>query len=286
MWITHARSYSAWLDSSKHGEMGYLKRGEARRHDPRLLMPEAVSVISVVVPYSAAPYGELNPEEGVQYARYLRGRDYHLEIPERLERAMKEVSATEPSLKWKVCVDTSAVLERSIAAMAGLGWIGKNSMLIHPKWGSFVFLGEILLNQEIHREPQLHPDYCGHCERCLRACPTQAFSLDRTLDSRRCISYWTLEKRGTLELDRTDQAAIGNRVAGCDICQEVCPFNQKRMTVESDGEQPLSSWEELSAESEESYRNRVKPSALSRIKPNEFKRNVLNARMSVVKNQP
>jgi epoxyqueuosine reductase len=180
-------------------------------------------------------------------------------------------------------VDTSAVLERSWAALAGLGWIGKNSLLIHPQLGSYVFIGSVLINQEVGRGPSPLPNYCGNCTRCLDGCPTKAFSQPGMLNSNQCISYWTLEKRGQLEINDPQKKALQNWVAGCDICQEVCPFNIKPVKAEtnlgvpqneSSGAETVHSWREVLQESELSYKQRVKNSALSRIKPGQFLRNV------------
>jgi epoxyqueuosine reductase len=166
-----------------------------------------------------------------------------------------------------------------------LGWIGKNTLLIHPHYGSYLFLAEVLINKKTGQGPHPIPNYCGNCTRCLNACPTQAFKGSHELDATRCISYWTLEKRGELQLSESDKAKMGTWVAGCDICQEVCPFNLKRSKAElagsdtlsspvQDGATELKAWDELFSETEEDYRKRVKNSALNRVKPEEFKRNL------------
>ena len=170
-------------------------------------------------------------------------------------------------------------MERTWGALAGLGWIGKNMMLIHPQHGSYFLLGFALLNQKVERGPSLLKDYCGSCARCLNQCPTQAFTQPRELNSNRCISYWTLEKRGPLDLDLKDRAAIGNRVAGCDVCQEVCPFNQKaeKLAIQSPAsDDPLLpwTWEDLLSESVDEYKRRVSQNSLERIKPADFQRNL------------
>src|SRR5204862_3603488 len=142
------------------------------------------SILVVALPYQKSPAGAPEPSRGPRYARYLKGADYHDTIAEKLEAVMKRVAAQAPELRWKVCVDTSAELERSWAALAGLGWIGKNTLLIHPKLGSYLFLGEILLNSELDQGPAPLKDYCGNCERCLQGCPTRAFRGPRDLDAR------------------------------------------------------------------------------------------------------
>jgi epoxyqueuosine reductase len=275
----HVARYDQWLADGRAGAMQYLERGRDRRADPRVVFPDARSVLCVALPYPKRPGGAPEPGAGPRYARYIHGRDYHEDIAERLERAMSEAAARSigSELKWKVCVDTSAVLERSWATLAGLGWIGKNTLLIHPKLGSYFFLGVVLINQETGQGPRPLPDYCGHCTRCLDGCPTRAITEPRNLDSRRCISYWTLEKRGALELDESDKRAVGPWIAGCDICQEVCPFNRKPVQAEaamSSPAQQLSEWEALLRETPDQYKTRIKNSALGRVKPTQFSRNL------------
>jgi epoxyqueuosine reductase len=276
---SHVGRYDAWLAKGHEGAMAYLRRGRDRRADPRLLLPDAKSVFSVALPYPAPPAGTTDPVRGPRYARYLRRNDYHGDIAGRLERVMERVKAhAPPELRWKVCVDTSAVLERAWAALAGLGWIGKNSLLIHPQHGSYLFLGEVLLNQETGQAPRLLPNYCGNCTRCLDACPTKAFTAPGVLDSNRCIAYWTLEKRGELAVTDSDRTAMGTWVAGCDICQEICPFNAKvaraAQPANDLGALALGDWEGLLDETETAYKARIRDSALSRVKPAQFRRNL------------
>jgi epoxyqueuosine reductase len=284
--LPHVERYDNWIQAGHAGAMGYLARGRDRRANPRVLMPSAQSILCVALPYPKQASGAATPAEGPRYARYIHGRDYHDEISDRLERVMQSVAsrwkATTP-LEWKVCVDTSAVLERSWAALAGLGWIGKNTLLIHPKHGSYLVLGEVLINQSTGHGPQPLPDYCGACTRCLKACPTKAFKEPHDLDATRCISYWTLEKRGDLALAEADKRAIGPWIAGCDICQEVCPFNLKPTKNElaqtppthaPDSADLLKSWEALLKEEIPDYKTRVSNSALSRVKPTQFSRNL------------
>jgi epoxyqueuosine reductase len=272
----HVERYDRWLADGRAGAMQYLVRGRDRRADPTLVLPGVRAVLSVISPYGRAPAGEPDPARGARYARYIQGRDYHDEVAARLERAMARVHerlGRPEDLKWKVCVDTSAVLERAWAAMAGLGWIGKNTLLIHPKLGSYLFIGQVLLTRETGAGPAPLPDYCGHCTRCLRACPTQAITAPRELDSRRCISYATLEKRGAYP-DEARHPEGARWIAGCDVCQEVCPFNLKPARDAGSPAELLSAWEALLDESEEAYRARVKGSALSRVKPAQFRRNL------------
>ncbi len=273
----HVDRFRAWIDADRHGEMEYLRRGAARRADPRAIWAEARGVLCVATAYGP---GEEPSGSDARYARYLRGRDYHRVLPERLEAALREVRA-DFDFTWKICCDTSAVLERSLAHLAGLGWIGKNTCLIHPRHGSYLFLAEAFLSRSPGGAPSPMPDHCGSCDRCLAACPTAAFPAPGVLDARRCLSYWTLEKRGSLEPGAGDPDATRGWVAGCDICQEVCPFNRKPSPVLDDAWLDASAdatvtarWEDLIAEPEAAYAARVRQSALSWVRPAHFRRNV------------
>jgi epoxyqueuosine reductase len=289
----NVKHYDHWLAAGYAGRMEYLHRGRNRRADPREVFPEARSVFSVALPYSSKAAGAESFASGPRYGRYLYGEDYHEKLTELLEATLQKVATQwnalhpEAPLKWKVCVDSSAVLERSWAALAGLGWIGKNTLLIHPKFGSFLYLGEVLLNQETGHGPNPLPNFCGNCTRCLKSCPTKALPSPHTLDSNQCISYWTLEKRGKLELPEQKKTQIGSWIAGCDLCQEACPFNWKGMKASekpqtsTDEEIPnnpqaieLNQWENLLRESPHEYRARVKNSSLNRVKDYQFSRNL------------
>lgn len=284
LWRNHLQHFDQWLEKSFDGEMAYLKRGRDRRADPKQVFPEAKSIFCVAENYLKAE-SPASPESGPRYARYLDDEDYHLWFPRRLEKMMEQValawrSETGRELKWKVCVDTSAVLERSWAALTGLGWIGKNTLLIHPRQGSFLFLGEVLINEETGQAPKLLPDYCGHCTRCIEACPTGAIQSPGWLDARGCISYLTLEKRGELRVSETIKKQMGSWVAGCDVCMDVCPFNQKPLRsqeVMKTAADPPISWSALLNETEEAYKKRVSESALKRVKWVDFRRNLENA---------
>ena len=284
LFSSHVGRLDDWLSAGYHSTMEWIRRGRDRRADPSLVLPAAKSIFCVLLPYSARPHGKLDPNEGVRYARYLAGPDYHEDIKVRLERMMAHVAQAHPELKWKVCVDTSAVLERSWAALAGLGWIGKNTMLIHPKLGSYTFIGSVLLDRELEAAPRPIPNWCGSCERCLKGCPTLAFPRPGVLDSRRCISALTLEYRGET-LPEAPDLNTAPWVAGCDICQEVCPFNLKRGKIEAHDPQPgaqPSGWLQLEAEDEPAYRSRIKNSALSRVKFKMFQRNLAAARKPLI----
>ncbi|MFN7684210.1 MAG: tRNA epoxyqueuosine(34) reductase QueG [Oligoflexia bacterium] len=289
----HSARYEEWLQRGFAGEMNYLVRGLDRRKNPELVFSGLKSVFCVLLPYRQSPLGHTDPSLGPRYARYLDGPDYHDRISQLLLRTLESVKQDSQfsELKWKICIDTSAVLERTWASLSGLGWIGKNTLLIHPQWGSRFFIGVAFLNQNLGVGIQKHPDYCGRCTACLKSCPTGAIVSPGWLDSRNCISYWTLEKRGHLDLSAEQKRAIGNWVAGCDLCQDSCPFNRKPEKNLPDPELPQgnsrysATWQQLEMESDDAYRLRVQGSALSRIKPEMARRNFKLARANCPPNQ-
>ena len=233
----HAAFYRRWLERGYHGEMGYLARPDAlgRREDLRGTNRGAGSVVVVADAYSPedAPAVPRDPSLGV-VARYARGADYHRVLRRRLERLGAWLGARlggeGARRRGRVCVDTAPVLERELARRAGIGWFGRNTMLIDPLGGSYFLLGALILDVPLPPDAPFAEDRCGSCQACLEACPTGAL-LGRdaagapVIDARRCISYLTIELRGPIPHDL--RPAIGNRVFGCDICQEVCPWNRR-----------------------------------------------------------
>jgi epoxyqueuosine reductase len=229
----HAEVYLDWLEAGYHGEMAWMARPDAvrRRLDPREALTGCMTVIMATLSYSPDYSSESGPDPAETdpaqplIARYARGIDYHDWFEQRLDALADEVRALDPDAHVRRYVDYGPVLERDHAQRAGLGWIGKNSMLIHPELGSWLLLGELLTTLAVKPDPPFVPDRCGTCRRCIDACPTDAILDGRIVDSRRCISYLTIELRGSIPVDL--RPAIGNRVFGCDICQEVCPWNSE-----------------------------------------------------------
>jgi epoxyqueuosine reductase len=214
-----APAFDAWVEKGYAGEMDYLPRGAAKRRDSRLPFSGATSAIVVALDYGGR-------EPGGPVARYARGDDYHEVMTERLNelRRWLQLEVGGP-VAGKSYVDTGPILERDLARRAGLGWFGKNTNLINPRLGSFFFIGSLLVDLELVPDAPFETDRCGSCTRCLDACPTQAFVEPRVLDATRCISYLTIELKG--EIPEQFHDAIGSNVYGCDICQDVCPYNVK-----------------------------------------------------------
>ncbi|MBB4637866.1 tRNA epoxyqueuosine(34) reductase QueG [Longimicrobium terrae] len=231
----HGDAYERWIAQEMHGDMAYLAREDAvaKRRDPAVLVPGARSAVVVGLEYfnaDADPSSPLDPARGV-VARYARNDDYHDLMKERLIQLQDWINDTLLPVHGRAYVDTGALLERELASRAGLGWHGRNTMLIQPRRGSYWFLGAILLDVELDYDAPFATEHCGTCSACLTACPTNALlGRDETgaprMDARRCISYLTIELRGPIPRDL--RPAMGNRVYGCDICQEVCPFNNSK----------------------------------------------------------
>lgn len=219
----HTERFAAWLEDSREAGMAYLRRNLTTRRAPLTRFPWGRSVIVILVPYDPdrahAPAGSL--ANGI--ARYAQGDDYHDVVEEQLRGLESLLGRIAPGTKSWRYVDTGPFSDRSLAAQAGLGWIGKNAMLIDPEIGSYVFIGTLVTSLEHDLDVAEITDRCGDCTRCIDACPTEAIDLDRFVDSGRCISYLTIEHRGAIDPLLADRLA-GN-VFGCDICQEACPWN-------------------------------------------------------------
>ena len=226
----HLQAYLRWLAAGQHAEMAYMERPDrvARRRDLRAILPTVRSLVIVGLDYHSLrlPEAALNDPGRGRIAAYAWGQDYHrLMLPRLKELATWMAAESGSAAHSRAYVDTGAVLERSHAQQAGLGFTGKNTMLIHPRRGSDFFLGEMLTEAifDVYDQPQ-REGLCGGCTRCLSACPTQAFPTPFVLDANRCISYLTIEHRGWI--DRALRAKLGNWVFGCDICQSVCPWQR------------------------------------------------------------
>jgi epoxyqueuosine reductase len=226
--LEHGEALVRWLDRGDQAGMEYLGRRMEARLDPSQIFPEARSVLCVALQYHPLyrEDGERQPEPKGdlwrRVARYARGKDYHEVMGERLRALEDRVREAFPGCVTRRYVDTGPVLERELAARAGLGAVGKNTMLLHPEGGSWFLLGELFLSLDLAPDQPL-ADLCGSCTLCLDACPTGALPEPYRLDSNRCISYWTIEHRGPLPPEA--RRMVGGWVFGCDVCQEVCPWN-------------------------------------------------------------
>ena len=240
----YGRFLNRWLTRGYHGEMGYMARAPRRRSDPTVVLPGAKSIISLAMNYYPGDHG-LPPHEGYgKVARYAWGKDYHDLIEHKLDALIEWLRERVPDLQARRYVDHGPVLERAVAQEAGLGFIGKNTMLITEAFGSWVFLAEVITTLELPSDrPQT--SQCGSCRLCLDACPTGAITAPYELDATRCISYLTIELKR--DFSSSQRAGLGNWLFGCDICQEVCPYNQPPTPTEErafhDGAGP---WVDLS----------------------------------------
>lgn len=212
-----------WLQQGMHGEMSYMERNQEMRLDPRLIFEGARSVISVLLNYY--PKKEQQDAEAPVLSKYAYGKDYHFVLKEKLNLLLKYIQEEIAPCNGRPFVDSAPVLDKAWAAKAGLGWIGKHSNLISVEHGSFFFIGELIVDLPLEPDQKTVRDHCGTCTRCIDACPTQAIVAPGIVDARRCISYQTIELRGELDDKLKDQ--FKNRVFGCDICQDVCPWNLK-----------------------------------------------------------
>ena len=213
-----------WLERGFAGEMRYMQRHAAARKHPRHVLDGVRSIVMVAMNYRTAQPAPAGPLEG-RISCYAWGDDYHRIMRERLKQLAAFLQTEQPGCLTRAVVDTAPLLERDFARLAGIGWIGKNTMLINKRLGSWLFLGALLTDLELDYDQPHAADHCGTCTRCLDACPTQAFAGPYQLDSRRCISYLTIELRGPMPQEL--RPLVGNWLFGCDICQDVCPWNRK-----------------------------------------------------------
>ena len=239
----HFSTFENWLAKNHHGDMHYLstERSLTRRANPKEILPECKSILVLGTPYNSPPSlsskessrpSPYHPRRGLRgekftgkIAAYALGDDYHNILPPRLDSLIRFIEGqVGHSVANRTYTDTGPLLERDLAQRAGLGWIGKNTCLIHPQKGSYFLLAEILLGLELEPDAPIATDHCGTCTRCIEACPTDAILPNRSLDARRCISYLTIENKGDIPEDLRPK--MQNWIFGCDICQTVCPWNK------------------------------------------------------------
>ncbi len=278
----HLPEYELWLSDGLHAGMEYMasERARERRADPRALFPECESILVLAANYFQGESPSPDPGSMTgRVARYAWGRDYHDVLLQRLKELISfvEEMAGRP-VRHRLYTDTGPLMERELAQRAGLGWIGKNTMLINADVGSWTLLAEAMLDLQLPPDEPFRPDLCGSCTRCLDACPTGAILPDpRRVDSRRCISYLTIEHRGALPAEQ--RGALDDWVFGCDVCQQVCPWNQRFAQPQCDpdfaphGSLPYPQAGDLLSLSQQEFSSEFRGSALKRAKRRGLLRN-------------
>lgn len=268
-----------WLKAGMHGEMGYMENYFDKRIDPRRLLDDAKSVI--VLLYNYYPEKSLPETDNYVLSKYAYGEDYHFVIKDKLKQIIAELQNKAGDISARPFVDSAPVLERAWAEKAGLGWVGKHANLIVPKQGSFFFISEIITDLELEYDQPRNNDFCGDCRRCIDACPTQAIVAPRAVDARKCISYLTIELKS--EIPAEFSGKMEDRVFGCDICQDVCPWTRFSAPHNEPRFSPhpalvnmkKSDWESLTREV---FNEIFRKSAVKRAKYQGLVRNVLFAK--------
>ncbi|HEX8039078.1 MAG TPA: tRNA epoxyqueuosine(34) reductase QueG [Chryseosolibacter sp.] len=263
-----------WLRRGNHGSMSYLENYFDKRLDPSLLVPGAKSVISLL--YNYFPDKDLAGQTGYKVAKYAYGEDYHFVIKDKLKLFIEEIRRSVGAVEGRAFVDSAPVMERAWAKKSGLGWIGKNSLLLNREGGSFFFLAELIIDLVLEYDGPVR-DYCGSCTACIDACPTQAIAEPYVVDGSKCISYFTIELKE--EIPEEAKGKFENWIFGCDICQDVCPWNrfskphaEPRFTPPEElTKMTTSQWQELT---EEVFQKMFKRSAVKRTKFSGLRRNI------------
>ncbi len=261
-----------WINAGYHGEMQWMN--SAKREKVDLLLEGAQSLLAVGLNYFVNQQTE---PDSLKIARYAWGKDYHKVIEKRLRRLGHWLTQKKPNCKWRVCVDSTPLLDKAWAEEAGIGWIGKNSNLINPKSGSWMVIGHLLCTEPLVPDKP-SKSLCGQCKKCIEACPTKAITEPFVVDSRSCLAYHTIENRNK-KLPARIEESIGSWIAGCDICQEVCPWNTKSKIFTNDPDMIPQNWilrltkAEALKWNDETWKEKLRGSALKRIKPWMWRRN-------------
>jgi len=268
-----ASHFEKWLQQGMNGKMQYMENYFDMRLDPRILVPGAKSVISLMFNYYPE---EKQNAAAPKVSKYAYGKDYHFVIKDKLKELMHAMNEQIGEIHGRAFVDSAPVLERAWAAKSGLGWIGKNAQLLRPQNGSFFFLAELIVDIELDADAPIK-DYCGSCTRCIDACPTQAIVGPKIVDGSKCISYFTIELKEAMPLEMQDK--LDGWMFGCDVCQDVCPWNSFSHTHTTKEMQPnpellnmnKKDWEEIT---EDVFKNTFKDSPLQRAGYEGIKRNL------------
>lgn len=254
-----------WLSENMHGNMGFMANNFEKRLDPGKIEEGAKSVISVLINYF--PSQKQSDPTAPVISKYAYGRDYHFVVKEKLNNLLIYIQSEISPCSGRAFTDSAPVMERSLAKAAGLGWIGKHSLLINKYFGSYVFIGELIIDLPLTYDLPFKSDHCGTCTRCIDACPTHAIVADRVVDARKCIAYHTIENKD--EVPEPIRSNLENRIFGCDICQDVCPWNKVIIPIQNIDFKPVegllemtrSNWMELEADT---YKQRFKNTAFER----------------------
>jgi epoxyqueuosine reductase len=270
-----AKRLEAWLGKGMHGSMKYMENHFELRIDPTRLMPGAKSVITLLMNYYPSQQQNNNTP---RISKYAYGKDYHETIKSKLAFFLQSIKKNIGDVNGRGFVDSAPVLERAWAVRSGLGWVGKNGNLINKKEGSFFFIATLIIDLELEYDDAFAKDYCGTCTRCIDACPTDAILKDKVVDGSKCISYFTIELKDLL-IPENMKGKFGDWMFGCDICQDVCPWNRFAKPTDETAFSPIpeilhfttSDWEEIT---EESFKKIFQNSPLKRAKLNGIKRNL------------
>jgi len=273
--------YFNWIGENFHGEMDYMQRHGTKRTRPNELEPGTTSIISVRMNYfdthSNHATQQLHSTDKAYVSRYALGKDYHKLMRKRLQSLANKINEVTDNFQYRAFSDSAPVLERPIAEKAGLGFIGKNSLIIHPRAGSWFFLGEIYTNLALPADAPFEKQGCGPCTACIQECPTQAIVDNAVIDSRRCISYLTIEYKGSIPVEL--RSLMGNRIYGCDDCQLVCPWNKftqetQEVAFKAKNQMDSATLLELWEWNEKAFLQRLEGSAIRRIGYEQWNRNL------------
>lgn len=265
-----------WLGKNFHAEMKWMEREPEKRIDPHLIFPDAKSIVVVALNYFTAHEHQDSSEKG-KISRYAWGDDYHDILKEKLRELLTFIKTLDETADGKICVDTAPMMDKAWAVRAGLGWFGKHSNLITKEFGSWVFIGEIILNLELEYETETVGDHCGTCVKCLEACPTGAIVEPFLIDSNRCLSYATIELRDE-NLPAKIAENLDGWLYGCDACQDVCPWNRFEKPTEETRFEPRednvsADLDQILALTPDAYAEKFRRSAMKRTKLHGLKRN-------------
>jgi epoxyqueuosine reductase len=273
--LSHADYLTQWLKSGHHGTMHWMENYLEKRQDVTKLSPDVKSVVAVAMNYYSPQQHDDNPQSA-KISRYAWGKDYHKIMKKKLKQLLREIQKEQPHVEGRICVDTAPIQDKLWAAEAGIGWQGKNTNILSRDYGSWIFLGELILNVDLDYDDPVK-DYCGSCTACIEACPTDALKSYK-LDATKCISYLTIEMWDN-PIPQEYAGKLQNWIFGCDICQDVCPWNRfQKQTSEQDFQPDPQNvnpqLQELEKMKEEQFRKRFKKSPVFRAKYKNFIRNV------------